>query len=138
MDFSKLVKKNFRRDFEGLFIEVESLEDRSSEAFDDGRRFVETGFYDENPIAGIRENLTRLDFCYNPDRNIFQYVDLFVLPCKRSWGLGSRLVEEMESVAILVDCHKIEIDVKDTSEARYFWNKRGYFPIDAVYWNKLL
>jgi GNAT superfamily N-acetyltransferase len=138
MDFSRIVKKSFREAFKDIFLEVESVSDGNPNLSDDGRRFVEIGFYDENVVAGVVENLTRFDFCYNYERRCIQGVDLFVLPCKRGLGLGSSLVNVMEDVAFLTGCERIEIAVRNNSGARDFWRKRAYFPVDRVYWKKLL
>jgi GNAT superfamily N-acetyltransferase len=138
MDFSRIVKKIFRDSFKDIFLEVESSSDRNPTFSDDGRRFVEIGFYDENAVAGVVKSLTRFDFCYNYERKVIQDVTLFVLPCKRGLGLGSSLVNVMEDVAFLMGCERIEIAVRNNSGARDFWKKRNYFPVDNVYWQKLL
>ena len=125
MLFGEIAKKVFRERFPEIKIDVFSLDEINMALHDNGRRKVEMNFSDEDCLLGMEIEPTHLGFCYNPQRKILEYVNLFVLPCKRGRGLGSFLVETMEDVGKEVGCKRVDLCPRNTSQAINFWHNLG-------------
>ena len=85
-------------------------------------------FHEDDP------NCSFLDFKYNSEMNLIEYVNLNIKENDRDKGLGKSLVKTMEIIANDLDCSSIKIDINKKPS---FWEHLGYSR-NNNYWEKIL